>query len=74
MSTGFGTDSTPGDVEVALGTKSGMPWKVTEPMQERIKFIEEWLTKRDTMVDLCRKYGDDVLVHRGWFRPLHGAA
>jgi transposase-like protein len=34
-----------------------MPWKVTAPMQERIKFIEEWLTKRHTMVDLCRKYG-----------------
>ncbi|MGB8222232.1 MAG: integrase core domain-containing protein [Polyangiales bacterium] len=34
-----------------------MPWKVTEPMQERIKFIEEWLTTRHTMVDLCRKYG-----------------
>ncbi len=34
-----------------------MPWKVTNPVNERIKFIEEWLSQKHTMIDLCRKYG-----------------
>jgi transposase InsO family protein len=45
-----------------------MPWKVTDAMQERIKFIEDWLTRRLTMVDLCRKYGITRKTGYKWVR------
>jgi len=34
-----------------------MPWKVTDVMEERIKFITEVLKGQDTMSQLCRRFG-----------------
>ena len=33
-----------------------MPWKETNIMQQRIQFIQAWLTKRYTKVELCKQF------------------
>lgn len=34
-----------------------MPWRNTCPMDERLRFIEDWLRREWTMLELCRLYG-----------------
>lgn len=34
-----------------------MPWRSTCPMDERLRFIDDWLRREWTMVELCRLYG-----------------
>lgn len=34
-----------------------MPWKETSAMDERMKFIAEYLREESTITDLCRGYG-----------------
>lgn len=33
-----------------------MPWKETDPVTERIKFIEDWLSRKYSMTELCTKH------------------
>ena len=33
-----------------------MPWKETNIMQQRIQFIQAWLTRRYTKVELCKQF------------------
>src|SRR6266498_1098692 len=33
-----------------------MPWRTTCPMDERMKFIGEWLRHEESMAVLCRRY------------------
>lgn len=34
-----------------------MPWRETCPMEERLKYIGDWLKNGDSVTDLCRIYG-----------------
>ncbi len=34
-----------------------MPWKVTDVMQERIRFVREVLRDKESMSELCRQFG-----------------
>ena len=34
-----------------------MPWKQTSAMDQRVKFIADWLTQNYTKIELCRAYG-----------------
>jgi len=34
-----------------------MPWKETCPMNERMKFVAEYLKEEETIAELCRQYG-----------------
>jgi hypothetical protein len=34
-----------------------MPWKETDIMELRIRFIQDWLTRTHSVVDLCALYG-----------------
>ncbi|MBL0058407.1 MAG: helix-turn-helix domain-containing protein [Elusimicrobia bacterium] len=34
-----------------------MPWRETYPMEERLKYIGDWLKDEEPMTDLCRIYG-----------------
>ena len=33
-----------------------MPWKETDAVTERIKFIEDWLSRKYSMTELCKKH------------------
>jgi transposase len=34
-----------------------MPWNETEPMNERVKFIAEWLRHEESLTTLCKDAG-----------------
>ena len=34
-----------------------MPWNKTEPMNERVKFIAEWLQHEESVTWLCARAG-----------------
>ena len=34
-----------------------MPWTETAPVEERIRFVEDALSDRFTMSELCARYG-----------------
>ncbi len=34
-----------------------MPWEQTSAMDQRVKFIADWLSKEYTKIELCRAYG-----------------
>ena len=34
-----------------------MPWKETDPMKERVRFIQDWLRRSHSVVELCAMYG-----------------
>ena len=34
-----------------------MPWLETDPMIERLKFVQDTLTDGPTMADVCARYG-----------------
>ena len=33
-----------------------MPWRTICPMDERMQFIGEWLTREESMTRLCQRY------------------
>ena len=43
-------------VRGGLCDKAVMPWKETDPVTERIKFIEDWLSRQYSMTQLCKKH------------------
>ncbi len=34
-----------------------MPWKQTNAMDQRVKFIADWLSQNYTKIELCRAHG-----------------
>ena len=34
-----------------------MPWEQTSAMDQRVKFIADWLSKEYSKIELCRTYG-----------------
>lgn len=45
-----------------------MPWKETCAMDERVRFMGEWLGRSERMVDLCRYYGISRKTGYKWVR------
>jgi len=43
-----------------------VPWKETSAMDERKQFIEDWLSKRYTMMELCSRYGTSRKTGYKW--------
>jgi len=48
-----------------------MPWKETCPMQERTKFIVDWLDKEGGVSDLCRHYDISRKTGHKWIARYH---
>ena len=47
-----------------------MPWKVTEPMSQRLLFIAEWLQHEESIAELCRQYGISRKTAYKWIRRV----
>ena len=45
-----------------------MPWKKVNPMEERARFVEEVLLRRESFASLCRKYGISRETGYNWLR------
>ena len=43
-----------------------MPWKETDPMDERLQFIHDALSDRFTMSELCARYGVSRRIGYKW--------
>jgi transposase InsO family protein len=48
-----------------------MPWKETSAMDEKIKFIADWLSKDSTKSELCRVYGISRPTADKWIKRYH---
>ena len=43
-----------------------MPWKETWPVNERVKFVNDWLKREWNMIDLCSFYGISAKTGYKW--------
>lgn len=48
-----------------------MPWLETAPVEERLQFIEDALSDRFTMVELCARYGVSRRIGYKWLDRYH---
>jgi hypothetical protein len=53
-----------------------MPWKETDPMKERVRFIQDWLRRSHSVAELCAMYGISrkVIVRRPPSLTVHSLA
>jgi putative transposase len=47
-----------------------MAWKVSNPMDEKMKFIAEILKGEDSFADLCRAFGISRKTGYKWREPI----
>jgi putative transposase len=63
-----------------IADNPAMPWKATDAMKERVKFVLEWEERWNEaqggptdMAELCRKYGVSRTAGHGWVKRFRAA-
>lgn len=49
-----------------------MPWKVTDVMEERIRFVKQVLRGQESMSKLCRQFGISRSTGYVWWNRYRG--
>jgi putative transposase len=64
-----------------IADNPAMPWKATDAMKERVKFVLEWEERWNEaqggptdMAELCRKYGVSRTAGHGWVKRYRDAS